>query len=328
AKLGVPKSTLQRWYAKRLERRIEERRKTLADLEQKISKLQMEFNTLKNKYEQKHRVLTEEYRARKAKLEGEIERLKRDSEAIRAAFERQGISWNEGLAIVANTSSLRNEQEKLKGEISKLKMEASSCQNMLNQVKLNIQRLQEDELKLKKAVSTMRATYRSYTNWFKTEAPKLEQCKSQLQQSIKALENQKLKITKEIAELQQVKAQSQSSLKALEAEKAKAVEEIAKLKREVEGLTKRIIADTEEKRAKILRETERLEKDVEKLRAEKELLEQAVKQSLKQLQHSRNNQKADALSQAHKSSESPVETLLKRVPTVTPPYKKQTRKIG
>ncbi|MEM3549436.1 MAG: hypothetical protein QXJ23_10585, partial [Thermofilum sp.] len=63
SKLCIPKSTLQRWYAKRLEKGIEERRKTLADLEQKISKLQIEFNTLKNKYEQKHRVLTEEYRA-------------------------------------------------------------------------------------------------------------------------------------------------------------------------------------------------------------------------------------------------------------------------
>lgn len=328
SRLGVPKSTLQRWYAKRLAKRIEERRKTLADLEQKISKLQMEFNTLKNKYEQQHRVLMEDYRRTRANLEGEIEGLKRDSEAIRAAFERQGISWDEGLAIVANIASLRDEREYLKGEISRLKMEASSCQNRLNRVKSNFQRLQEDEFKLQKAVSTIRATYRSYTKWFKTEAPKLEQHKSQLQKWIKALEDDKVRLTEEIAKLQKEKADSQASLKALEDEKARVMREIAKLKREIEGLTKRIVADAEEKRAKILREIELLEKDREKLRAEKEFLEHAVKNSLKQLQKSRNSQRTDAQSQAHETSESPVESLLKRFPTVTPPNKRQIGKIG
>ncbi|MBS7288262.1 MAG: hypothetical protein KIH01_05845 [Candidatus Freyarchaeota archaeon] len=40
-------------------------------------------------------------------------------------------------------------------------MEASSCQNRLNQVKFNIHQLQEDGLKLQKAASTLRATCRS-----------------------------------------------------------------------------------------------------------------------------------------------------------------------
>lgn len=250
SKLGVPKSTLQRWYAKRLDKGIEKRRKILADLEKKFSRLQMEFNTLKNKFEQKHRVLMEEYRERKAGLEGEIERLKRDSEILKAAFGKQGISWDEGLAIVANISSLRHEQEKLKGEVSKLKIEASSCQYRLKKIKFNIQKLQEGELKLQKAISTLRAAYRSYINWFKTEMPKLEQQKGQLQQSIKTLEDQKLKLIEEIAELQKEKADAEVYLKALEVAKAKAIQEIDKLKSEVEGLTKRMVENAMERRAK------------------------------------------------------------------------------
>ncbi|MEM1540934.1 MAG: hypothetical protein QXW82_07570 [Candidatus Bathyarchaeia archaeon] len=270
----------------------------------------MEFNTLKNKYEQQHRVLTEEYKKRKAILEGEIERLKRDSEAIRAAFERQGLSWDEGVAIVAEIASLREESERLKGEASMLKMEASRSQNKISQLKLNIQRLLEAEQKLQKSVSNLRWKCSSYMEWFKTEAPKLEQYKSQLQQSIKTLEDQKLKLTEEIAKLQQLKAQSQVSLKALEDEKARAVQEIDKLKSEVEDLAQRIVADAEEKRKRILHEIESLEKEREKIRAEKDLLECAVRDSLRQLQQARSNQ-----TQAHKT---PLENLIQGLPALNP----------
>jgi len=145
SKLGVPKSTLHRWYVKWLKSRIEERRRALADLEQKISRLQMEFNTLKNEYEEKSRVLEEEHSKRRKSLEGEIERLKRDYETIKASFERQGISWDEGLAIVANVVPLKNEREILRGEVERLKLQAySSALTALRTMKRNFAELSPD----------------------------------------------------------------------------------------------------------------------------------------------------------------------------------------
>ncbi|MEM4851297.1 MAG: hypothetical protein QXT15_04080, partial [Desulfurococcaceae archaeon] len=239
---------------KRLERRIEERRKELADLEQKVSRLQMEFNTLKDKYEQQHRALTEEYRKRRdrkrrAELEGEIERLKRDSEVIRAAFERQGLSWDEGVTIVANVASLKKENEKLKAEASRLQL-------------LNKELKDNYEMFYREAVR-IQSIYNSWVYWQQNDLPKLEKTKSQLQQSIKALEDQKLKLTEEIDELQQAKAQLQASLNALKDEMARVMQEIDKrkseidkYKREVEDYAQRITADAEEKRKRTLQEVE------------------------------------------------------------------------
>ncbi|MEM0488746.1 MAG: hypothetical protein QW707_06040 [Candidatus Bathyarchaeia archaeon] len=276
SKLGISKSTLQRWYAKRLERIIEERRRALADLEEKFSRLQMEYSTLKNKYEEESRVLEEEYSKKRKSLEGEIGRLKKDYEIVKASFERQGISWDEGIAIVAEIASLREERERLKGEVSR-------CQNMLNQIKLDIQMFLEEDQRLQRSVSSLRWAYSSYMEWFKREAPKLEQCKSQLQQSIKKLEDQKLKLTEEIAGLQRAKANLQASLKALEDERARLMREIDELESEAEDLAQRIVADAEERRKRILHEIEYLEKEREKIRAEKDLLECAVKYILRQL---------------------------------------------
>ncbi|MEM2614179.1 MAG: hypothetical protein QXO15_08150 [Nitrososphaerota archaeon] len=175
SKLGIPKSTLQRWYAKRLENMIEERRRALADLEQKLSRLQMKYSMLKNEYEEKSRILEEEYNKRRKRLEGEIEKLKKDYEIIKASFERQGISWDEGIAIIAEIALLREEKERLKGEVSKLKMEVSSYQNLLNQVKHDIQMFFEEDQKLQRSVFSLKWVYSSYMEWFKKEAQKLEQ---------------------------------------------------------------------------------------------------------------------------------------------------------
>jgi len=70
-----------------------------------FSRSQMEFSALKDEYEERIRVLEEEYNKRRKSLEGEIERPKRDHEIIKASFEKQSISWDEGLVIVANVVS-------------------------------------------------------------------------------------------------------------------------------------------------------------------------------------------------------------------------------
>ena len=103
AKLGIPKSTLQRWYSLWLEKRVEERKKVIAELEQRISELRKELNELENK---------------KKNLEGGIEELKK-------VFERQGIPLEEGMKMLREVKDLREERNLLEDSIAKLKRETS-----------------------------------------------------------------------------------------------------------------------------------------------------------------------------------------------------------
>ncbi|MCR8454631.1 MAG: hypothetical protein NDP13_06565 [Crenarchaeota archaeon] len=288
SRLGIPKSTLQRWYAKRLEKIIEERKKELIDLEQKISKLQMEFSSLKKKYEEKIRVLEEEYSKKRKSLE-----------EIKAFFEKQGISLDEGLKILSSVVSLKKEHEILRDKVERLKNEASSREN-------RIKILRNDEMmyygiisRLQAEISRLQAEYNSWVYWQQNELPELEKTKSQLQNSIKMLEDKKLGLMAEIDELENTKAKLQKSIKALEDAKAvlmieiderkKEAEDHAKrirkeaedyaerIRKETEDHAKRIIADAEEKRKKIMDEIESLKREREKIRAEKELLKSAVR---------------------------------------------------
>ena len=110
AKLGIPKSTLQRWYSLWLEKRVEERKKVIAELEQRISELRKELNELENK---------------KKNLEGGIEELKK-------VFERQGIPLEEGMKMLREVKDLREEMNLLEDSIAKLKREASEWGEELN----------------------------------------------------------------------------------------------------------------------------------------------------------------------------------------------------
>lgn len=52
AKFNIPKSTLQRLYAKRLEKLVEKRRKTLTELEEEIARLKAIKTPSKNRASQ------------------------------------------------------------------------------------------------------------------------------------------------------------------------------------------------------------------------------------------------------------------------------------
>ncbi|MEM4645710.1 MAG: hypothetical protein QW421_06145 [Archaeoglobaceae archaeon] len=292
SRLGIPKSTLQRWYAKRLEKIIEERKKELIDLEQKISKLQMEFSSLKKKYEEKIRVLEEEYSKKRKSLE-----------EIKALFEKQGISLDEGLKILSSVVSLKKEHEILRDKVEKLKNEASSREN-------RIKILRNDEMmyygiisRLQAEISRLQAEYNSWVYWWRNELPELEKTKSQLQNSIKMLEDKKLGLMAEIDVLENTKAKLQKSIKALEDEKAKLMIEIDERKKEAENHAKKIRKEAEDYAEKTRKEAEdyaekirkevedhvrriiadakneieSLKREGEKLRAEKELLESAIR---------------------------------------------------
>jgi len=154
SKLGIPKSTLHRWYIKRLDERIEERRRVLADLEQSLSKLR------------------EEYFA-----------LKREVDAIEATFKLQGITLKEAVKIVKNIRDLRAERDSLKNEVARLKVELAGWRDRLNKLKSRLSALEGDEKMLIETLSE----YYSQLDYYQRLLPQLKQEERQLRASIKAL---------------------------------------------------------------------------------------------------------------------------------------------
>lgn len=283
AKLGVSKSTLQRWYISWLDKRVEERKKALKIVEDKISRLTLEFNKLESKYDEKNKLLEEAYRKKKANLEEEIAKLRRGAENIKAAFERQHLSLEEGLNILKDAASLR-------GTVAKLRNEASSLDGLVKKSRLSLSQLEERRENLSRVVSALSSTYSSYMNWLQTEAPKLERLKIQLTNDIRGLNTQKTgleneitKLKEELKRLKQEEEARKASILALTNKEAKVKTEIDMLIKEAGMIANRIVEHAKSKEEKTRREVEQLRKEKEKIEAELKLTETALKAKLKEL---------------------------------------------
>lgn len=199
-------------------------------------------------YEKKNRILEEAYWKKKAVLDGEIAKLRRGVENIKAVFERQNSSWEEGMNILKDATSLRD-------MVAKLRNEASGLEGLVKQTRLNLSQLEERRENLGKVVSALSSTYSSYMNWLRTGAPKLERLKSQLLNDIKELNMQKTGLENEIAKLKgelkrlrQEEEARKALILALADKEAKVKAETDRLIIKVEELANRIVksAKTEE----------------------------------------------------------------------------------
>jgi len=216
AKLGVPKSTLQRWYTMWLEKRIEERRKALTEIEGKISKLSSELSELESRFNRKRGLLEEKYKAEKASLEKEISALKREAAKVKSVFEAQGFTFEEGLKILGEVKSLRDEKESLKGQIAKLRAEIPSLESHVKHARLTVLQLEKGRESLQNAISSLSLTYRGYLWWLQSEKPKIEQQKTQLENTIKSLKEHKARLESEITMLQTEMGELMKNVKELE----------------------------------------------------------------------------------------------------------------
>lgn len=284
AKLGVSKSTLQRWYISWLDKRVEERKRILAEVEGKISKLTLEFNKLERKYDEKNRILEENCRKKKAVLEEEIAKLKREAETIKATFERQNLSWEEGMNMLKDALSLRD-------MVARLRDEATCLEGLVKQTRLSQSELEKRRENLGKVVSALSSTYLSYMNWLQTQAPRLEQLKRQLSNDIKGLNMQKTELENEISklkeELKKLKQEEEARkalILALADEEARVKTETDRLINEAEELANRIVKNAKSEEEKARGEVEKLRKEKEKLETEMELAQTALKAKLKELQ--------------------------------------------
>jgi len=297
-KLGVSRSTLNRWYLSKLEAKIEERKKALMELEGKFSKLQADFNDLEKKYNEKRRLLDEEYATKKASLEQKIESLKKEVEAVGMIFEAQGINFEEGVKIVKEVADLKAEKSKMESYISKLKEEASTWKKLAEKSRLKILRAEEESRGLANAVSSLSRAYYGYLIWLRHYAPLLENYKQQLLRNIKSLEARKASLE---AQTSQILDEGCEAVKRLEeeirlkkAELERLKNECAKVEAEKTGimgeakkLLDEMICKAKNERDRLLQEVEQLRKEAEKVKAERSFLESVIKMKLRELKASK-----------------------------------------
>ena len=157
-----------------LEKRIEERRKALTEIEGKISKLSSEFSELERKFNHKRGLLEEKYKAEKASLEKEVSALKEEAIRVKSVFEAQGFTFEEGLKILGEVKSLRDEKITLKGQIAKLRAEIPSLENHVKHARLTVLQLEKEKWSLQQAISSLSLTYRGYLWWLQSEKPKID----------------------------------------------------------------------------------------------------------------------------------------------------------
>lgn len=328
-RLGVGKATVYRWHLKKLEGELGEAGEKLKALKQKEEELRRDFEGLEGKYRERREALEGDYEKRRSALEEEIETLKKEAEAIESSFKARGLSLKEGIKLLGEAASLRDEQEALKAEISKRKAEVLSWEGKAKQTRLSLLQLEKEREGLREAVSSLGSTYYSYMDWLQTEAPRMERYKAQLEGSVRNLEVRKAELEKEVSCAQDIvgKLEMEADQKwnaineleerrkvvtaTLEAEKAKIKEETEELVRRARELANRMIKDAEKRGVEILRGAEeektRILGEIGELKAERELILTAVRTGLKKVK-----------SEAEREDVTPLDKLLIRLPRLSP----------
>jgi|GEM_PF-1590202 len=317
AKLGIPKSTLCLWYAQRLEEKVEERKKIAEELEQKILKLHTELSGLESKYKERGKLLAEEYQKKKADLEGEIERLRKEADTIKASFEAQGLSFEEGVKILKQIQDLREEKESLAKEVAQLKSEHSYWQKRISIMRSDYSILEKDlaeKYEELDRLSYLIASARRSLYATKEEVRKL----TPLRLEVERLKNQIKDLESEIAakktELEGLEESKRILTTFIESEMVKAKEEADRIIENARRFADEIVSEAE-RREKELYELEQLRKEKEKLEAEKALLEKAIKMMLKEL---RARLEKEATYTSSEKPSSPLDLLLARILSLSP----------
>jgi len=279
--LGIPRSTLHRLYSKWVEERVEA-------LRGEKSRLQAEVRA----------------------LEEEVARLKREREEVRSSFERQGLKWEEGVAIVREVRDLRAEVERLRSEISKHEEEASHWKGEVERIRSEARLLGEGLFELRRAFAGEEARLKAISSRVRA----LREEEVRLREAVKTfrgiifvheLEKRKSSLQAEVEGLEE-------RLRSLRAEAERASEEVEGLKAERE----RVKSEIEGMLKKAEEEVGRKRKEVEALEAKKIFLECAIRELLESARRVREEVERQRPTTGRGGG--PIQELLERLPKIQP----------
>lgn len=203
-RFGVGKATVYRWHIDRLTRELEERRRNLKEVEGQLRQLRLDFNSLEGKYREKKESLEEEYKKRKSALEGEIAKLRKEVEIIsqqretmKYVFERRGLTWKHGLALLKKVVVLRAEEARCHVMIKGLTQIANGKKKEIGEIEPTLKRLKLRVAEEQESLSKLSKARFECESWLQIELPVLQQQKQKLMTEVNALESMKKHLTGE-----------------------------------------------------------------------------------------------------------------------------------
>jgi chromosome segregation ATPase len=238
---------------------------------------------------------------------------------VLGAFERQGLSWEEGVQLLKDVQDLREESERAKKEVAKhtmtrlhLEKERKQAGSTLRQLKTQLSNLrqiitieekrfktligkilarQESLRRLTDAVEEKERTLRDSAKEYEDTIHKQNEQKAALQAGIQGLmkeaEEQKAVSQAEIRDLMKKTTRLKSTIKVL-SEKVNILDALkSKIVQEAEEHAESIVASSEQEKTRNLKRVEELRKEIEILEAEKAFAESVVRSIIKGLREER-----------------------------------------
>jgi len=294
----------------------------------------MRLVSMEKKTKKPYEILIKEFEALSSRIDAEkgsmdaliIEHkdLEQKISSIKDVFSAQGLTWKEGLTIVKNVKDLKSEVELLTNTLDAFQFDVEEAEKKIADVENKRGQLKASINAFEKANIELRKEYTFYSSWMENEAPQI--WKRQIE-----LEDNKKKLTNELGELQRENAATEEQKIQLQqrcAEISKNVKDLEFLKgaltKKCEDMvataksqkaafdaagqeslenakerTKEIIKDAEVKRDRVLAgiraEKEELNKQVEILKAETDLIKAARRPILNELSAARKKLEGDIL---------------------------------
>lgn len=297
--------------------------------------------------------LEEDRRKKREEIEKEIQGLKREREKVKAMFEDQGLTWNEGVKMLKDIADLRGELEKLKGEKAAAKDRLEQERENVETTRCQVSSVRRRKLRLEAEVFELSRIYQRYRDWYNREAPQMDEYESTLLRSVHRLEEQKRELEETNSQIQERSQRLKDEVKQLKVEiwekerKVKELEEAEKktkeiLKGEIEEGRRKLRKYKQEKRREIEETREKVKEIVEKGEEEKERLRRSrierekIERALRWLRPTLNSKQEELnkavrrlkeLEEAIEEREKKLEELIRtpiRLPKLPPLPKEET----
>jgi len=278
------------------------------------------------------------------KLEAEIGALKDEAEGIKARFGSQGLDWNDGIALLRGISDLRVEKRVVTDKLTALKTELKEEEKELHATKRTTSRQRARIRELGRKIREQLKTYNYYSNWLHYKIPEIVRYQDELEEHTEKAEMKLRQLQEKVQgaddrvnQLERRERDLSMNIKNLEVAKEKTEKACQKIIDDAEIKRKaieknceqmvgdsrkrgeKIVKDAEEEKRRILAEAEESRKEKERLEAEKELVEAAIKRKLEILRNL--DKKVNEIEQNKvRESETPAETLPRgiRLPKLPP----------
>ena len=290
---NVGKASVYRFHVEMLQKQVAAAKDALVQLEGKSKRARADLETLTLKYQEESTRLDKNFENHKAILGGQLDKIKEEIARIKGQVESRGISWNKFFEIVKEIKNLQAEKKRLTTENMNLSLEIPRLQKAAKQERLTISNIKKStkrharELNLltsqiNRDVEVLRG-YDAKLLFSEQEIQGLEDRREKIETALNGFErelrekrNLTQKLTEEIAGLEKAKKQTikiiEKKMKQLSQAKKKLSLSLDETRKQQDMILTEANKQADEIKQRALQVVHSLERNVEKLQAEEQLL--------------------------------------------------------